>query len=185
MALKKRKLTLAMVREVLKAHATQGPMTNEELADALGCSVVTVQKHLYQWVQMAGGVRSVRRGARKFVGWSYMPVEQFGDYEPVTRSVEELEEWAAELEGELERVLPGRVAALWSAHERRMWPKSAERPAQVAVDEAAAAADEVVEDVLAAGTPSGGADLEGVADDAGLPGDAGLEPRSQSEDSVG
>jgi hypothetical protein len=97
--LKVRRLTLAMVRAALKAET--GPLSDEELAERLACSPVTIREHLYRWVQMAAGVRSVRKGPKAFRGWSYCPPEEPSDYEPVTRTVEELEARVAELEAEV------------------------------------------------------------------------------------
>lgn len=103
--LKPRKLTLRMVRAFLKEQ--DGPVTSEELASGLGCSVETIKGKLYGWVQQAAGVRSVRRGQRKYRGWSYMPVEDSGEYEPPTRSVEDLEAQVEALLAEIESLRGG------------------------------------------------------------------------------
>jgi hypothetical protein len=100
--LKPRKFTLRTFREALKVAGR--PVSDAELAAAVGCAESTIRDHLYLWVQKAAGVKSVRRGAKQYVGWSYVAPEteeDLGGYEPVTLSVEQLEVRVLELEAEV------------------------------------------------------------------------------------
>lgn len=103
--LKPRRLTLAMVRTVLKAQTH--PIPTHELARLLGCSPVTLENNLYRWVQQAAGVRSVRKGPREFLGWSYMPPEECPGYEPATPTVEDLMAEIAVLRAEVKQLRAG------------------------------------------------------------------------------
>lgn len=100
--LKPRKLTLAMARDVLKM--SDRPLSDEELAARLECSPVTIREHLAQWACIASGVRCVRRGAKQYIGWSYVPPEDAGGYEPVTPTIEQLQARISELEVEVTRL---------------------------------------------------------------------------------
>lgn len=98
---KPRNVTLGRVREVLKAAGRT--LTDDELAAALGCGKPMLRE-VRRWMSMAVGVRCVRSGGRKWLGWSYVPARDSHPYEPATATIESLEERIAELQRENERL---------------------------------------------------------------------------------